>query len=280
MKQASGCLYAGLAFALVICVCSPARAQFTPQPLSVPAHGESFHIEFGVGMWSPGTDIVVSSAGTGALSGLAGTEIDAQRDLGFADQRLPTIQVVVRAAKAHKFRFDYVPISYSADTTVHQTIVFNGQRYQVGLPLTSTLDWKAYRFGYEYDFIQKARGFGGFILQVKYTDARVELDATGPQTISEFDEVRVPIPAIGGIARFYVVPNIALTADVTAFKLPTVSGRYAGHYVDVDAYATVNFTNYFGVQGGYRSINMGYLVKQDTGSFVLSGIYLGVVARY
>jgi hypothetical protein len=42
----------------------------------------------------------------------------------------------------------------------------------------------------------------------------------------------------------------------------------------------VNFTNNIGVQGGYRSLDMGYLVKQDTGSFVLRGIYFGVIARY
>ena len=35
-----------------------------------------------------------------------------------------------------------------------------------------------------------------------------------------------------------------------------------------------------GVKGGYRSLDMGYLVKQDTGSFTLKGIYIGIVARY
>ena len=45
-------------------------------------------------------------------------------------------------------------------------------------------------------------------------------------------------------------------------------------------YGTVNFSNNVGVQGGYRALNLGYLIKEDTGSFVLKGIYFGVIARF
>ena len=56
--------------------------------------------------------------------------------------------------------------------------------------------------------------------------------------------------------------------------------RKNGHYLDVNVYGTLNFTNSIGVQGGYRSVDVGYHVDSDTGSFVLRGIYFGVVARY
>jgi hypothetical protein len=42
----------------------------------------------------------------------------------------------------------------------------------------------------------------------------------------------------------------------------------------------VNLTKNVGFKGGYRSLDMYYLVKQDIGSFVMRGIYFGVVARY
>jgi hypothetical protein len=279
MKKRSVRLYvpAALAAMLLLAIAAPARAQYKPRPLNDPATGETFHVEFGAGFWNPTSDIVVSSGGSGALSGLAGTQIDAKRDLGFSDQRFPSLKLVLRPAEGHKFRLDYTPMSFAGSSTIQQDIVFNGQRYRLGLPLNSTLDWKAYRFGYEYDFVRKNRGFGGFILEAKYTDVRVELDTVGVQ---EFAQARGPIPALGGIARYYVVPNISITGEVTGFKLPTIQDRYSGHYVDVDVYGTVNFTNNIGVQGGYRSLDMGYLVKQDTGSFVLKGIYFGVVARY
>ena len=75
-------------------------------------------------------------------------------------------------------------------------------RYRVGLPVNSTLDWKAYRFGYEYDFVRTNRGFVGFILEVEVH--RRPGHARQPTPLVEFARARGPIPAIGGIARVYV----------------------------------------------------------------------------
>jgi hypothetical protein len=50
--------------------------------------------------------------------------------------------------------------------------------------------------------------------------------------------------------------------------------------VDIDVYGTLNFTNNIGVKGGYRSTDVGYLIKTDRGAFVLRGIYFGAVLRY
>jgi hypothetical protein len=54
----------------------------------------------------------------------------------------------------------------------------------------------------------------------------------------------------------------------------------SGHYVDVNVYGTLNFTDNVGVQAGIRSFDVGYLVKTDSGSFNLTGLFFGVVARY
>lgn len=285
MKMVSLRLYrtSGFAAAFLLVVAAQAHAQYRPRPLNDPATGEKFHIEAAASFWNPSADIQIASAGTDHLSGIAGTEIDAKRDLGFTDKRLPSLELFLRPASAHKFRLQYIPISFQGQNTLTRRIVFNGQEYRVGLDVTSTLDFRAARFGYEYDFIRKNRGFGGFILEAKYTDVEVHLDATlaGSGGIAEFARARAPIPAIGGIGRFYVVPNISITGEVTGFKLPdSIDSRYAAHYVDVDIYGTVNLTNNVGIKGGYRSMDLGYLVKEDTGSFVMKGIYFGVVARY
>ena len=99
--------------------------------------------------------------------------------------------------------------------------------------------------------------------------------------LSEFARARAPIPAIGGAVRGYVVPNISITGEVTGFKLPkNLIKNTTGHYFDVDIYGTLNFTNSVGVQLGYRSFDVGYLVDTDTGSFTLKGMFFGIVARY
>lgn len=266
-----------LATALVLILAVPARAQYQPRPVDSPASGEDFHIEGGINFWVPSADITIASSGSGSLAGLIGTTIDAKSDLGFVDHQMREFSIVARPAPAHKFRFQYLPIDYEASSTLKRAIDFNGQRYQVGLPVNSSFEWKSYRFGYEWDFLRKTGGFAGFIAELKYTDVNVSLSSP---LLSEFAQARAPIPAIGGIGRYYFIPNLAVTGELTIFKLPTIQDQYSGHYADLNIYGTYNFVKNFGVQGGYRSMDFGYLVKQDTGAFTLNGVYFGVVARY
>ena len=263
-----------VAAALLLCCAAPASAQYKPRALNDPATGESYHIEAGAGYWFPGAEIIVSSE----QLGIPGSQINAKRDLGLTDQRFPILDLQLRPARSHKFRFQYIPVSFTQTATLTQDIVFNGIRYRLGLPVNSTLDWKTYEFGYEYDFVVKNWGFVGFNLQAKYTDVEVKLASL---IATEFAHARGPIPAIGGIARVYVVPNISITGELSAFKIPdSIDSRYNAHYVDVDIYGTLNFTNNVGVKGGYRSRDVGYLIKSDSGSFTLKGIYFGAVLRY
>jgi hypothetical protein len=100
---------------------------------------------------------------------------------------------------------------------------------------------------------------------------------------SQFTEARAPIPAIGFIGRGYIVPNISITGEFTAFKLPEKalnSEDYSAKYYDYDIYGTVNFTDHFGAQVGYRSFDVFYKVKRDTGTLKLEGLYFGGVARF
>ena len=57
-------------------------------------------------------------------------------------------------------------------------------------------------------------------------------------------------------------------------------GDNTGHYTDLDIYGTINFNSYIGAQVGYRAFDVAYGLRHDSGSFVLKGLYLGVVARY
>jgi hypothetical protein len=258
----------------LVLTAATASAQYRPRPLNDPATGERFHIEAEAAYWTPTADITFASAGLG----IPGDSINVKRDLGVTDQQFPALAVQIRPARSHHFRFQYIPIEYSGSTRLARDIVFNGIRYSANVPVNSSLDWKAYRFGYQYDFIVKNRGFGGVILEAKYTDVRAQL-ATPLQI--EFTRQRAPIPAIGGIARVYVVPNISITGELTGFTIPdSVEGRYHAHYVDLDVYGTLNFTDNIGVKGGYRSLDLGYHLKDDIGSFVLNGIYFGAVLRY
>jgi hypothetical protein len=273
-RTATRVYWCGAIVAVLVGIAAPASAQYQPRSLNDPATGEKYHIEAGADFWFPSADVVVESE----QLGIPGSQIDLKRDLGLVDTRFRALQVQLRPARRHKFRFEYLPVEYTQTANLKTDIVFNGIRYRLGLPVNSDFNWKTYEFAYEFDFVVKNWGFVGFDLEAKYTDVQVSL--TSP-IASEFAHARGPIPAIGGIARYYFVPNIAVTGELTAFKIPdSINDQYNAHYFDLDLYGTVNFTNNIGVKGGYRSRDVGYLIKTDTGSLTLKGIYFGAVVRY
>ena len=275
MNNTARCVSRGAALAAaLICFAAPASAQYRPRSVNDPPTGEKYHIEASAGYWFPSADITVSSE----QLGIPGSQIDLKRDLGLTDQRFNVLTVELRPARAHKFRLNYIPVNYTQNTTLAQDIVFNGIRYSLGVPVNSVLDWKTYELTYEYDFVVKNWGYVGFDLQAKYTDVQVSLASP---LAAEFAHARGPIPAIGGVARYYVVPNISITGEFSAFKIPdSIDSRYNAHYIDLDLYGTLNFTNNIGVKGGYRARDVGYLINSDSGSLTLKGIYFGAVVRY
>ena len=274
---------------LLLCVAAllttalPAAAQFTPRTVSDAPTGERFHIEASAGLWTGSTQMSISSESLG----IPGSNIDFKKDLGLTDHTFKPLSLTLRPARKHKFRYQYISLTYEQEATLTRDIIFQGIRYKVGVPVNSQLDWKAHRFTYEYDVVARNWGFVGFLLDAKYTNVLAALQSP---IDDEFIHAKAPVPAIGGIGRYYIAPNIAITGELSGFRLtdikvPGKTQTVSGHYGELDIYGTLNFTNSFGVQGGYRDLNLGYrLVKStvptDTGSFIVKGIYINAVARF
>jgi hypothetical protein len=264
---------------LVLCLAyvaipSTAAAQYGKRETSDLATGEKYHVEVGGFLWSPSPDIAITSESLGII----GSKIDYVVDLGIEKSTFKQIRIVGRPSLKSKFRFEYTPISYESTSVLKRDLIFNGIRYAISLPVATELTWKAYRFGYEYDFVYHNRGFAGLLLEAKYTDVETTLSNC---CANEFVHARAPVPAVGFIGRGYVVPNIAITGEFSFFPLPRdVSDKYKAKYYDFDLYGTVNFTDNFGAQGGYRSFDVYYLVDKDEGSLTLKGIYIGGVVRF
>jgi hypothetical protein len=253
---------------------APARAQYAVKGPSNPSTGENYHVEIGGFLWNPTPDIVISSE----RFGIVGTDIDFVNDLGIEKTRFKQLRVTLHPARKHKLRFEYTPITYDAEGSLTADVIFNGIRFPVTLPVTTNLQWKAYRFSYEYDFVSRDRGFAGLILEAKYTDVQATLTNF---VATEFARARAPIPAIGGIARVYVVPNISITGEFSGIKLPdSINDKYRAKYYDLDIYGTVNFSDHFGAQAGYRSFDVLYKVDKDAGDLQLKGLYLGGIVRF
>ena len=266
--------------AIALCVLSfvaaarPALAQYGVAG-SDRATGETYHVELGGYLWPPTPTLFITSESLGII----GSRIDFIEDLGIEKKTFRQLKAVLRPGRKHKLRFEYTPMRYEADATLRRTIVFNGQRFDVALPVHTEVAWQAYRFGYEWDFVYRERGFVGLLLELKYTD--IESTLSNPLVGSEFVRARAPIPAIGVIGRGYVLPNVSITGEFSGFKLPgSIDEDYEGKYFDFDLYGTVNFTDNFGAQAGYRSLTVFYHVEEDEGDLKMKGLYFGGVVRF
>jgi hypothetical protein len=253
-----------------------AHAQVFKAP-GEPVVGELYHIEVSGNLWFPTSNVVVSSEALG----IRGDRIDLVNDLGIGERtNFREFRLVLRPSDKHKFKIQYVPLTYTAASRIQRQFVFNGLRYPVNIPVQTAFDWKMWRLGYEYDFFYRPQGYAGFMIDARLTDARIELTAPPPLG-REFARARGPVPSIGFTGRYYVVPNVSVSSELSFFKIPeTLDEQYRAKYIDFDIYGTVNFVNWAGAQVGYRRFNINYALKKDTGDLTINGLYFAGVVRY
>lgn len=273
VRALAWCRNIGLTVVFLTAVTTPAAAQYSPP--AAPAVGEDYHFEIAYSFWSADPSLLISSESLG----IPGTDIDLVDDLGIESEQMRRLNIVLRPAQKHKFRFEYTPVTYETDSfPVQREFVFNGQRYRVGLPVSTTAEFKTFRFGYEYDFISRNRGYLGVLLDLKYTDVSVTLLSPIGE---EFTTQAAPIPTIGLTGRGYVAPNVAIGGEVSFFRVPdNLSETYDGSYTDYDFYGLVNFNRNVGAQVGYRSIDIFYEADFDHGALKFKGWYFGGTLRF
>jgi hypothetical protein len=266
---------------LSLLLASRADAQFR---VADPAPGEQFHVELGLMFWNPTPGLQIQ---TGGLAALGENEVDFVQEFGIENERFNEFRAVIKAAKKHKIRISHVLAEYNAAATLQRTIVFGGQTFPVSVPATADLQWRVWRFGYEWDFVAMDRGVVGFVTELKFNQVSADLEAVGFG--SELTEVSAPVPTIGVLARAYPHKTFSLTAEFTGFKVPGFLAKKITDAIDDDAdakvfdldlYGTVNFGSHVGAQLGYRSLTADYLFDEDAGDLELKGWYFGGLVRF
>ena len=239
-----------------------------------PAVGEDYTIELSGGLWRPTPSLFASSE----QFGIIGTKIDFRSDLGLGRTDHPEARLTLKRGR-QKLRVSVVPMRYRQMHTLERPIIFNGIRFDAGLPVESTLDWNAWRFGYEVDVLSLSRAYLGVIAEAKYM--QVDMTLSTPTLDPEWLKVKAPIPAAGLILRIYPTRFTPITAEVSGIRLPEGTVKEgSGYYFDLDIYATLNLARTVGVTLGYRSIDFSYLFERDSGDLKLEGLYLQAVLRY
>jgi hypothetical protein len=254
-----------------------AQAQYRPVPMGSGGIAEDYHIEAAYGWWNATPELIVNSESLGIL----GTDVDLITDLGIEKHRLGKLNLVLKPSKKHRFKYEHLPITYETDAfPVQRSFIFNGQQYNIGLPVTTTANFSTDSFGYEYDFIHQPWGFIGASINMKLTT--IEVDLVSPIGSEFFTQV-APIPAFGFAGRGYVTPNLSIDGEFTFFRIPKNLEEQLdgdGSYNDFDLHATYNVNKYVGAQLGWRKTTIFYEAEFDRGDLKFSGLYFGGVVRY
>src|SRR6185369_1946901 len=237
---------------------------------TTPALGEVYGIEVGAAWWTADPLGTITSERLDRV----GSNVDLQSDLTFHATRFRQLHFVLRPTTKFKICLEYSPLAYDASAVLERTITFGGIDFPVSVPVNSSLDWRVWRTGVEYDFFHRSRGFVGVLAEARYTHVKADVMTPGASLI---DPASVSIdrtawlPAIGVVVRGYVLPRLAIDVEYGGSSIPRIKNKYSGHYTDFDVHATFNVSNYFGVQGGWRKVRTFLDVESDTGDVTFQG---------
>jgi hypothetical protein len=258
-----------------------AEAQFQARN---PAPGENYHVELGAMFWTPEPGIVILS---NSLAPISAAGVDFVQEFNIQKARFMEFRGVVKGGK-HKLRISRLPIKYDEAAVLQRTVVFGGRTFNVNANATADLQWDLWRFGYEYDFAVGDAGYVGFIAEVKHNQVVADLRATqAGTTLTSLTDVTVPAPQLGIVGRVYPHRLVSITAEFTGLKVPgwirerfTDADNFEADFKDFEVYGTVSITRYLGIQGGYRALDVDYVVDDDAGNLDMKGPYFGGVVRF
>ena len=238
---------------------------------------EDFHVELGLMFWQPTPELVLTTGDERVGS------VDFVEEFGIEEKRFNEFRAVVKAARKHKLRFAYVPFNYDQDAVLQRTIVFENQVFPVSASANANINWDLYRFGYEWDFVRMSRGFVGVVAELKYNRVKTDVSATGTVLGQAFsaeagiNEV-APAPTVGGIARGYIGRYVSITGEFTGLKIER--DEFRAKFYDFDMYGAAHLGKHVGLQGGYRSVTVDFLVDGEAGDMKMKGPYFGGFVRF
>ncbi|MBI5419676.1 MAG: hypothetical protein HZA60_06270 [Deltaproteobacteria bacterium] len=197
-------------------------------------------------------------------------EFDAKSDLGVGDENFLSGEAFLRAGNVH-FRVGYTPVKFDGNKQLTRQVVFAGQTFNVNDNVISHLDVKMIDGELQFDLLRPnfaaASANLGVIVKVKYVDGSVEIRSSASTKTKDF---RAPVPMVGLGAGVGLLKNM-LRADVRAAGI-----AYSGnHLYEGDAFLTFSPIPFFGVQGGYRIIDLKIDEDDIVASLKLKGPYLG-----
>ena len=227
--------------------------------------------EFGVRgyYWFPGIsgDLKVDE------SGIPGTTLDLESDLGLDDESYPIIEGFVGLGN-HHLSLSYYNADYSGTKTLSEDFTFAGEDFS-GL-IRSSLEYSVFDFMYQYDLLDLENILAGFSLgavgRIKLFDGEVEIKSSA---LTERESFTAPIPMLG------LNLHLGILADLLEARVLATGMGYGGGTI-FDGQAEISLTPFpfLDIHGGYRIFSIDVDADDVEFDYDTSGPYAAVTLSF
>ncbi len=186
-------------------------------------------------------------------SGVTGTNIDVEDELGVGDESYPSVEVFAGIGK-HHISLMYTKADYSGEKNLSRTIYFMGETYTATSFVQSDLEFTMIDLEYQYDILDLENILAGFSLgiigKVKYVEGEARLRATG-LSLDKSETFKAPIPMIG------LGMHVGILADILEVRAKATGIGYSGNKF-YEGLADVSLTPFpfLDIHGGYRIMKL------------------------
>lgn len=226
-------------------------------PLAITVQGassenlESYRLEIAGSSW------LLNTAGNVQSGGAA---IDFIHDLGFEQQR-PTFygKIVFKPGRKHKIVLEGSPLTFNGLNTIHRSVTYEHQNFNVDETLKTNADLTYLYGGYQYDLLSGRWGHFGLSAGAAYVNATAMILSTTEATTAMRNQ-KLGLPLAGTDFRIFPLPGhkwVGVDGGIRGMSF----GQY-GHFAEGTANAGV-WLGPFILRGGYQVINA---MLQETGS--------------
>jgi hypothetical protein len=227
---------------LVVVAALAGSATSSAQTDVAPAERYSLRLEYL--FWSPTPAGEVQKG----VSGVEGTLLDLQQDLGFTQAPMNTVRGSLRLGRGVKLRGSWSPLDFEGDATSERAFLYGTAVVVPGQQVLSSLKGNYVTGEIAWDFLQRPQGFLGLLVGVKFVDVdALVLNVDTSDRVVETE--RLPIPALGLAGRFYLTRHFSVEGEISGL---TLGDR--GHVYEVFGAARLHLTDHIAATGGYRKL--------------------------
>ena len=182
-------------------------------------------------------------------SGLIGTPLSAEKDLGLSDQAYqPRFELMFRLRPRHRLRVDFFDLRRSGSSVPGTTILYGGQTFQAGRPLQSSINWRQMDLTYTYSFLRGDRYELGAGLGLHLLEAEAIAQEPGTPLRVDYNQAG-PFATVALDGTYLIARRWSLNARANYMRL-TVH-NFTGELEDYHADVQYRWRRNFAVGAGY-----------------------------